>query len=264
MASEELARFLFEIASDERLGILEAIRERPLKHAEIARLLSMTGSETTRHLNRLSTAGLVLKNPRGAYEATQVSIALAAGLPFLRFLTVHRPFVLTHNLLVLETPFLERLGELASGTFTNGTYHVVAVQENALRASGRRIWVATEQRFEQALPILRNRAGAGADVRIVRPRAAIQAEGRNEPRVERNFPLRVVPEVRLFLAVLDDQAGICFPSLDGRIDMTMMLRIEDRAGLRWAEDLFRTIWDRAEEWHGRGSPTVARPAPARG
>jgi predicted transcriptional regulator len=263
MGSEELARFLFEIASDERLAILEAIRERPLKHAEIARLLSMTGSETTRHLNRLASAGLVAKNGRGAYEATQVSAALRAGLPFLRFLTGHRAFVLTHNLLVLETPFLERLGELEAGTFTNGTYHVVAVQENALRATRRRIWVVTEQRFEQALPILRERAGAGADVRIVRPRPAIVAEARTEPRVERNFLLRVIPEVPLFLAVLDDQAGVCFPSLDGRVDLTMMLRLEDPAGVRWSEDLFRSIWERADEWHGYRTPTPAHPGAVR-
>src|SRR5256886_13057284 len=53
MESTGLARFLFEPASDERLGILDAVAERPLRHAQIARHLRMTVSETTRHLNRL-------------------------------------------------------------------------------------------------------------------------------------------------------------------------------------------------------------------
>src|SRR2546427_8502210 len=52
MESTGLARFLFELASDERLGILGAIEEKPLRHAQIARRLKITDSETTRHLNR--------------------------------------------------------------------------------------------------------------------------------------------------------------------------------------------------------------------
>ena len=51
MESTGLARFLFELASDERLGSLEAIEEKPLRHAQIARRLKITDSETTRHLN---------------------------------------------------------------------------------------------------------------------------------------------------------------------------------------------------------------------
>ena len=73
MESKDLARFLFEIASDERLGILAEVAEKPLKHAQIARRLDMTGSETTRHLNRLASAGLVTKNPRGEYEPTNLA-----------------------------------------------------------------------------------------------------------------------------------------------------------------------------------------------
>jgi len=51
MESTGLARFLFELASDERLGILEAIEEKPLRHAQNARRLKITDSETTRHVN---------------------------------------------------------------------------------------------------------------------------------------------------------------------------------------------------------------------
>ena len=60
MESTGLARFLFELASDERLGILEVIEEKPLRHAQIARRLKITDSETTRHLNRLASTGLLI------------------------------------------------------------------------------------------------------------------------------------------------------------------------------------------------------------
>ncbi len=101
MPLKDLARQLFEIASDERLGILSAIAEKPRKHAQIARELDMTGSETTRHLTRLMSASLVSKNPRGEYEPTNLARLLSSGLPFFRFLTANREFLLHHDVHVL-------------------------------------------------------------------------------------------------------------------------------------------------------------------
>ncbi len=261
MPRDGLAPLLFEIASEERLGILRALETTPLRHAELSARRAMTGSETTRHLNRLIAAGLVAKNTEGEYSATPLARALLQGLPFFDFLAAHHRFALTHDLLALPPAFVERLGELRSATFTNGVYHVVAVQENALRAVRRRIWVATEQRFEQALPILREKAGQGADVRVVRPRALLEEERRSRSPIARNFPLRFLPEVRLFLAVLDDQAGICFPSLDGSVDMATMLLVTDPVGYRWAEELFELTWSHAQGWP---SPNGATRSPARG
>src|SRR2546430_7803066 len=80
MESAGLARFLFELASDERLGILDAVGERPLRHAQIARHLRMTVSETRseEHTSELqSQSNLVCrlllekKKERRAYCLTQ-------------------------------------------------------------------------------------------------------------------------------------------------------------------------------------------------
>ncbi len=252
MASDELAPFLFEISSDLRLRILEALAERPLKHAEIARRLSMTGSEATRHLNRLVTAGLLVKAARGEYAPTPLAAALRAGLPFFEFLTKYRPYLLAHNALAVGAPFAARLGELRGGTLTRGMYDVVAVQEAAIRAARRRIWVITEQPFERALPMFREKVAAGTDVRIVRPRGAIHAERAAARPIERNYAVRLLDEVRFFLAVLDNTAGLCLPTPEGRIDMMDMLLLEDPEGCEWASDLFLRTWSRAREWR---SPT---------
>jgi len=250
MESKDLARFLFEIASDERLGILAEVAEKPLKHAQIARRLDMTGSETTRHLNRLASAGLVTKNPRGEYEPTNLARLLSTGMPFFRFLTANREFLLQHDVLVLPPEFVERLGELTGATFTTGTYKVVAEQERSLRAVKRRIWVLTEQVSESAIPIMRAKAAEGADVRVIRPRAGFGDATPALSGVGRNYPMRLLEETRIFLAVLDDLAGVCFPAADGKVDMATMLLVADPRGCRWAEDLFLRYWDRAREWLG--------------
>ncbi len=244
----DLGAFLFELASPERLAILRTVGRGSLRHAELAGRLAMTGSETTRHLSRLITAGLVAKSPDGRYGATPMARVLLSGLPLFEFLTSNREFVVAHDLSLLDPRFVERLGELRDGSITNGTYQVVAAQDHALRAVRRRIWVATEQLFEQALPIFREKVARGADVRIIRPLGAAKEEGRSGPRRQRNYPVRVLPEIGLFLAVLDDQAGVCFPGPDGRVDMSMMLLVKDPIGYRWAEDLFADLWGRAQTW----------------
>ncbi|MGQ0797009.1 MAG: helix-turn-helix transcriptional regulator [Methanobacteriota archaeon] len=249
MESTGIAGFVFELASDQRLGILAAVAEKPLRHAEIARRLRMTDSETSRHLNRLSAAGLVTKNPRGEHELTSLARLLSAGLPFFRFLTANREFLLTHDVLVLPPEFVDRLGALSEGTFTRGTYRVVATQERFLRAVKQRIWVLTEQAFEQALPILRQKAVDGADVRVIRPREGFE-DAVLPTRVRRNYPARLLDRIPIFLAVLDDAAGVCFPSFDGSVDMSTMLLLEDARGCGWAADLFLRFWERARERPG--------------
>jgi predicted transcriptional regulator len=246
MPKDEVARFLFEIASVERLGILEAVGERPRKHADLARRLAITGSETSRHLRRLVAAGLVRKNVAGEYESTPLAATLGAGLPFFEVLTTARDFLLTHQVSVLGDPFVERLGEIGHGTYEKGTYQVVAVQERALRAVERRIWVVTEQRFESGIPILLEKAARGADVRVIRARGPLQAERRTGHDVKRNFPVRTLAAVPVFLAVLDDQAGLCLPDPTGKIDMATMLLLAEPVGYRWSEDLFLSLWNRAD------------------
>ncbi len=246
MATEGLSRFLFEIASAERLAILEAVAARPRKHTEIARSLGITGSETSRHLNRLVAAGLVAKNLQGEYAATPLSEVLRGGLPILRVLLTHREYLQDHRAGVLDAAFLARLGELRESSIVQGAYRVFATQESALRKVERRIWVVTEQAFEQALPVLREKMAKGADVRVVRSRRQLEADRRVGHDFPRNFPLRTFPDVNLFLAVLDDQAGLCLPSADGRGDLSAMLLVTDPIGYRWSEELFLHLWNHAD------------------
>src|SRR2546428_1021157 len=182
MESTGFARFLFELASDERLGILEAIEEKPLRHAQIARRLKITDSETTRHLNRLASTGLLTKNPQSQYEPTSLARLASAGFPFFRFRLANREFLLKHDVRVVPAEFVERLGALNGGTFVTGMYDVAAAQERYLRAVKQRIWVLTDQVFETAVPGMRGKAGARAGGPLIRsPRGVPREAGRLSP-----------------------------------------------------------------------------------
>src|SRR3989441_2723797 len=218
MESTGLARFLFELASDERLGILEVIEEKPLRHAQIARRLKITDSETTRHLNRLASTGLLTKNPQSQYEPTSLARLVSAGFPFFRFLLANREFLQKHDVRVVPTEFVERLGALNGGTFVTGMYDVAAAQERYLRAVKQRIWVLTDQLFEAAASFIGGKAAAGADVRGVPSREGCQRETARLPPVERNYPGRLTPEARNLFAVLRHRRGGGLPTPPGEVE----------------------------------------------
>jgi len=145
---------------------------------------------------------------------------------------------------------VDRLGALGDGTLVTGLYDVAATPERYLRAVKQRIWVLTDQMFEQAVPIMREKAASGADVRVIRSHEGFGRGTALLPSVERNYPVRLVEETRIFLAVLDDLAGISFPTVDGKIDMEAMLLLSDPVGYRWSADLFTHLWNGAREWLG--------------
>lgn len=59
--------------------------------------------------------------------------------------------------------------------------------------------------------------------------------------------LGVHPVEELGEAGKHDVSFYCFPALDGKVDMSRMLLLEDSRGYRWAEDLFLHLWSQARE-----------------
>lgn len=262
MAPEDLADFLFEVASPERLVILSRLSRGARSHTELARGLKRSGSETTRHLQRLAAAGLVTRGPCRKFELTTSARVFNAGLGLFEFLVANKEFLRTHDLGGLDPRFLARLGEVGGGTFTYGQYGTIAVQETAVRESRARAWIVTEEPIDPFLPTLRERALKGTDVRIA-------AAGGSAERIHRFFaelssvsPLRVLNAPGLLLMVVDDRAGVSFPLSDGTVDRSTMLTLNDPLGLRWAEDLFLDCWSRAKSTRDLRLPaawTSARP-----
>lgn len=262
MAPEGLADLLFEVASPERLVILSRLSRGARSHTELARGLKRSGSETTRHLQRLAAAGLVVKGAGRRYELTTTARVFTAGLGLFEFLVANRDFLLAHDMAGLDSRFLSRLGELGKGTFTFGQYGTVAVQECALREARSRVWIITDEGTEQFLPSVRERASHGIDVRIAGPRVSGERARRLFDASDPDSSSRILDAPGIFLLVVDDRAGICFPLVGGRVDRSAMLVVDDPAGVRWAEDLFLDSWSRARSTRNVLLPGRLASAPA--
>jgi predicted transcriptional regulator len=75
-----LDKLFFELASENRLGIMLELQGVGFRMHEIARRLNMTDTETCRQLQRLSEALLIKKQPDGTYSITNYGkLALLGG-----------------------------------------------------------------------------------------------------------------------------------------------------------------------------------------
>src|SRR3989442_8920033 len=77
---------------------------------------------------------------------------------------------------------------------------------------------------------MREKAAAGADVRVIRSREGFQRETARLPPVQRNYPVRLVSDARIFLPGRDDVGSVFFPTPAGKVDIKSMLLFCESAG----------------------------------
>jgi len=112
--------------------------------------------EVYRQLNRLVARRIVNKTPDGLYGITSYGRLILQSLDVFKFLTKHREFILSHDLLVIPLEFIRRLGELNECEMVKGVYRIITVQEKYMEETELRLWTMSRQIFHRCSPCLRN------------------------------------------------------------------------------------------------------------
>lgn len=237
---------LFELASEDRLQILAFLEGQPARLTEVARKLSATDPEASRHLSRLSKAGLIAKNPDGAYALTPFGRLTCATVPPFRLLAERQEYFLSHDLSTLPPEFLRRIGELAEHRYLDHLDDVLGLVEDVTRGAKEYIWILTDRpvRLEHRHP-----NPATMSVRVIAPRAFEDAV---TSLMRQNWPgakleLAYLEPAPTTLLVNEHLACVFFHGLDGRTDMSRGLSGDSPAFHGWCRDLFETLGKRARK-----------------
>lgn len=67
---ERLCDLYFELSNEDRVRILHVLRENPLNITNLAKELDVTTQEVSRHVSRLTEAGLTERNSEGMFDLT--------------------------------------------------------------------------------------------------------------------------------------------------------------------------------------------------
>ena len=118
--SEDIAKDLFELASEQRLEILYRLKEEKSTISVIAKDLGATMPEVYRNFDRLSKAGLIEKDADGSYNLTLYGQTFCTQIPSLVFISRKKKYFEKHKFGDLPKKFIQRIGALYSGEYVKG------------------------------------------------------------------------------------------------------------------------------------------------
>ena len=243
--SESTAELLFELSNIDRLTILSEVAKEPLKLSQIARKLSATVQETSRHLERLSNAKFIEKDSTSAYRITNFGRLVLSLLPSLEFLERKRDFFLTHDLSSLPHVFIERIGELSEHTFWNRLDDALARTEDVVKGAEQYLWILADQNVRQSYSHVHPKQ---VSRRLVIPRNSdLQAFQHVRNEAESELQIGFVDSVKVTVVMNERTALVCFPGLDGRMDFTQGFAGENSKFHGWCHSLYNFYWDEASK-----------------
>lgn len=255
---------MFELSNEDRLGIIKFLKEEALNITDIARRLSMTTQETSRHVSRLRNIGLIKKDKDGKYGITTYASTVLIQIEGLEFASRHKDYFSNHILDNLPPKFVYRIGDLANSRYINDMGAALFLVEKVIRESESYIWSITDRIAPSRFLTLMTKAfDRGVTVRtlvsltdrVILPsttewldtqRKQETADVLKQARIEGKIQERIHDRSKVYICMSEKEvAGIAFPYRDGRFDYLGFTSVDERAH-DWCRDLFMHYWERAE------------------
>jgi len=241
--NHSLSKLLFELSSPDRTSLLNALRSSSLKLSQLAQKSSATVQETSRHLERLSPTGLVVKNSEGEYVITSVGRLCLDQLESLNFVVHYRDYLSGHDLSFLPEKFIHRLGELTksdyAATVTEVLHHTEAVLEGAREYVLLMADQALIPTYSTGVSFVRN---SGVIWKSIIPRSVFSSLPALDI-VPENTEIRFLDDPKVAIAMNEKLAGVSFSDLKGRLDMSAGFKGTDKAFHDWCYELFLHYWE---------------------
>jgi len=235
-----LEKLFFELASETRLGILQELQKENLKMQEIARRLDVTATEAFRQLERLSAASLVQRQPDGTFALAEYGKLVLQISTSLDFISKHKKYFSTHDLMRLPSQFVNRLGELAGAELEMDSIKNLNFGAQAFAEAKQYTWGIAEGTLpEHMIPIMNQRVKQGIQMKMLISKERLPSE------TPKNVEIIGLSELPAIVALTEKAASICFMQLGGRIDYAGFLGT-DPAFHNWVKDLFLYYWEKGK------------------
>jgi predicted transcriptional regulator len=242
---EGIEKLFFELASESRLGILRELQTKSLKMQEIARRLDVTATEAFRQLQRLSGALLVQKRPEGTFAITQYGKLVLQLSSSLEFVSKHKDYFSTHDIMRLPYQFVNRIGELSQTNLITDTMESINKGERMFMEAEQYGWGLVEGVVPELMgPIMNERVRKGIKFKFLVPESHLPTNV-SPPATAQNVELRALFDIPAIIALTEKEAAICFRLIGGKMDYAGFIG-KDPIFLNWVKDLFLYYWDKGK------------------
>ena len=254
---ETVSNLYFELSNEDRLRILQILKDRNEKLTNISKETDITNQQSMRHLNRLSDIQLIEKTTDGYYKLTQYGEIVLKLHPGYGFLTKHRDYFLTHNVSRIPDEFKARIGELSESVQTPNVMEAISELESIVKESKEYLWVIINKRTRSVRPFVARAVERGVNIRSISPISYVPSVDVKRDIVEEDEltviraeaagqALVVDSEVFDFYLYLSEKSlFLSFPLEDRTFDYTGFVS-SDLKALKFCKDLFLHYWKRSE------------------
>ncbi len=151
------------------MALLTLAEKRP---SEISKRLGLTRSETSRHLSRLQSAGLLRKSVNG-YNATMLGMLAIQQLKSLEFIINQREYFEEHLWELLPKSLLYRISVLEEAKFLAGITYTLSTLEKMIASSQQYFNVAVHEMPHPLIPPTLARLAEGVRMKFILTRNSL-------------------------------------------------------------------------------------------
>jgi predicted transcriptional regulator len=224
--------------------LLSIVEESQMKLSQVSSKMSSTVQETSRHLDRLVKARLIDKNAGGEFFLTSLGKTCLEQLSMLEFVSANRGYFLEHDLSFLPRKFLHRLGELVQSSSAKNVTDVIRHTERVIAEAKEYIFLMADQVLLPAASAsdLLAKSTKNFELKLIIPPFSgpppLQA-------LPQNAEVRFIDHPKVAIAMNEERAGVAFPDLKGRLDMSSGFTGNNPAIIDWCHDFFLYSWSEA-------------------
>jgi len=248
------AHIFLELASEQRLSILDNLRENKSKLSTLAKLLDSTPPEVYRNLDRLEKSSLIEKKKNANYELATYGKAVFAVLPSLEFISTHEEYFQEHDFGDMPHKFVQRIGALSNSKLVSGFTIVEETWREIFSNAEEYVYgLLVEEPIGLIQPII-NKAKKGIAVHSIFSDSAIIPKNRkkilSELGVEKLIKDGIIQRkiknnIKVAVILNEKEGGIMFSTIKGEPDISKMFFGDSKLFHEWCLDYFRYSWHNA-------------------
>lgn len=250
------ADLISELASENRVKVLQLLSKSALKTSEIAKNLDTSIQAITRHTDRLHNSKLIQKDAAGRYLLTTIGKALLLQYPFFEFLSKYENYFEEHDFTGVPDHLLVRLGDLINCELETNT--MKALQRARDWAANMKKWVmgVTTTMPLEYFDVVDKSLKNGATHKLVYGKNSVVPKGFYEHPGRKKWEKYIqsgqiqekfIEYVPLVVGVSENEAHLLFANTNlGYPDNKSIFFSKDKKFRKWCEDLVDYYWNLPE------------------
>ncbi len=231
-----------ELSSENRLGILQTLDEKPMTFTNLIKEVDMNSTEASRQLSRLTEVRLIEKKGDGRYYNTLFGKLVLSSISDLNFISEKSGYFLEHDTAHIPPDLLGQIDALSKGEIVTGVYNILNTHEKLGEGIKSYMWYMSDDFPRHHLPNIERKLEEGLEIRVILPKDKCSASILSEKN-RKKIMNKVLDEVNISTIVSDKFSILELPGPDGKIDQNTAIFGYDDRFREWCKKLFQYYWE---------------------